>query len=88
MLGENIQSVIDQTCHDVEQVFIVDHTRQGIHVADRALALNKDRVEGEYVYILDTTSSSLGSETSLGYINLTSSWSNHAVHQGHRHGKP
>ncbi|MHA2069645.1 MAG: glycosyltransferase family 2 protein, partial [Candidatus Thorarchaeota archaeon] len=53
MLSENIQSVIDQTCHDVEQVFIVDHTRQGIHVADRALALNKDRVEGEYVYILD-----------------------------------
>ena len=53
MLSENIASVKSQTCHDLEHIFIVDHTRLGIHVADRALALNMDRVEGEWVYILD-----------------------------------
>ena len=53
MLAENIQSVRAQTCHDVEQIFIPDRTRQGIQKADRALGENADRVNGEYVYILD-----------------------------------
>jgi len=53
MLGENIQSVKDQTCHDLEQVFIVDRQRKGIKSANKSLALNKDRVDGDYVYILD-----------------------------------
>jgi hypothetical protein len=52
-LRRNIESVITQSCHDVEQIFIVDHKRKGIHLADRMLGMSKDRVEGEYVYILD-----------------------------------
>jgi hypothetical protein len=53
MLSENIESVKRQTCHDLEQMFIVDLTRKGIQAADRALAENKKHVLGEYVYILD-----------------------------------
>jgi len=53
MLAENIASVKAQTCHDVEQVFIVDRERKGIQAADRALNENKHRVAGQYVYILD-----------------------------------
>lgn len=52
-LSENIQSVKDQTDHDLEQVFIVDRDRRGIGSANRSIALNKHRVEGDYVYILD-----------------------------------
>lgn len=53
MLSENIASVKMQSCHDLEQIFIVDRARAGIQAADRSLSLNKDRVQGEYVYILD-----------------------------------
>lgn len=83
MLGENIQSVINQSCHDVEQIFIVDHSRQGIQKADRALALNKGRVDGEWVYIMDDdcqlldnhfieTAKDIGQESQLDIIMVKS----------------
>lgn len=53
MLTENIQSVKAQTCRDLEQIFIVDRERKSIQVADRALDKFKNRVDGQYVYILD-----------------------------------
>jgi hypothetical protein len=53
MLTENIESVKAQTCHDLEQIFIPDRTRQGIQKADRALGESVERVNGKYVYILD-----------------------------------
>lgn len=53
MLSENIASVKAQTCHDVEQLFLVDHTRKGIQAADRALHEHGGQVRGRYVYILD-----------------------------------
>lgn len=53
MLSTNIQSVLSQSCQDIEQIFIVDHTRQGIQVADKALHEYRDQVQGHYVYILD-----------------------------------
>lgn len=52
-LTDNIRSVKAQTCQDIEQVFIVDRERNGIQAADRALAENKDRMHGEYSFILD-----------------------------------
>lgn len=53
MLSENIQSVLDQSCHDLEHLFLVDHTRRGIQAADRALNDQKGHVSGRYVYVLD-----------------------------------
>lgn len=53
MLSTNIESVLSQSCQDIEQIFLVDHTRQGIQVADRALHEHQDQVQGRYVYVLD-----------------------------------
>lgn len=53
MLTLNVQSVLTQTDRDVEQIFIVDYDQVGVLVANKSLALNKHRVEGDYVYILD-----------------------------------
>lgn len=53
MLKENIQSVKAQTCQNLEQIFIVDRKKNGIQAADRALAENKDRMDGDYSFILD-----------------------------------
>lgn len=52
-LTENIQSVKAQTCQDIEQVFIVDRARKGIQWADRSFVANRNRVNGEYSYIID-----------------------------------
>lgn len=52
-LSENIASIEMQTDHDVEQIFIVDRQRKGMKEANQSLALNADRVDGDYVYILD-----------------------------------
>ena len=52
-LSEGIASIKAQTCHDLEQIYIPDRARRGIHVADRALAKSAGRVDGEFVYILD-----------------------------------
>lgn len=53
MLAECIQSVRAQTDSDIEQVFIVDRARKGIQHADKSLAINKDRMSGEWSMILD-----------------------------------
>jgi hypothetical protein len=53
MLTLNVQSVLAQTDHDIEQIFIVDNDQIGVPAANKSLALNKHRVEGDYVYILD-----------------------------------
>ena len=53
MLTSNIESVLSQSDRDVEQIFIVDCNQGGILRANISLAQNKDRVNGDYVYILD-----------------------------------
>jgi len=53
MLTSNIESVLFQSDRDVEQVFIVDYNQAGVLRANISLAQNKDRVSGDYVYILD-----------------------------------
>ena len=53
MLSRNIESVLAQTDKDVEQVFVVDGEQKGVPWANRSLAEAANRVQGEYVYILD-----------------------------------
>lgn len=53
LLAANVQSVLRQTDRDIEQIFIVDQNRRGIHWANLQLFANRDRVGGEWVYILD-----------------------------------
>jgi len=53
MLTSNIESVLSQTDQDVEQIFIVDYDQAGVPRANASLAQNKNRVSGDYVYILD-----------------------------------
>ena len=52
-----IESVVNQTCHDIEQVFLVDkigrHRENPILWANKQLERYADRVDGEYVYVLD-----------------------------------
>lgn len=52
-LQDNIRSVKEQICRDLEQIFIVDRIKNGIQWADRSLADNKDRVIGDWSMILD-----------------------------------
>jgi len=53
MLTSNIESVLSQSDRDVEQIFIVDRNQAGVLRANISLAQNKDRISGDYVYILD-----------------------------------
>jgi hypothetical protein len=53
MLIKNIQSVQSQTCKDWEQVFIIDNLRRGVKWANEQFYHNRDRVIGEYVFMLD-----------------------------------
>lgn len=53
MLTSNIESVLSQTDRDIEQIFIVDRNQAGIRRANISLAQNKNRISGDYVYILD-----------------------------------
>jgi glycosyltransferase involved in cell wall biosynthesis len=53
MLSENIDSVLSQTCQDIEQLFLVDHKRSGIQAADKSLYKYREHVLGDFVYILD-----------------------------------
>lgn len=57
MLTLGVKSVLAQTCHDIEQVFLVDksgnHPEGNILWANRQFALYKDRVIGHYVFPLD-----------------------------------
>ena len=48
-----IESVRMQTDRDVEQVFIVDEVGRGLTWANRQLHEQRERVEGEYVFLLD-----------------------------------
>lgn len=52
-----IESVLAQTCQDVEQIFLVDkvgrHNENPILWANTQLETYADRVDGEYVYTLD-----------------------------------
>lgn len=52
-LEHAVLSVVQQTCKDVEQIFIVDREQAGRWAADKSLNDNVDRVDGELVYILD-----------------------------------
>jgi|SRR5690606_39651771 len=51
MLEVNVQSLAAQTCANYEQVFITDPAGQGLHAANKSLALAQPA--GEYVMILD-----------------------------------
>jgi hypothetical protein len=53
MLTKCIRSVVGQTDHDIEHVFLVDYAKRGRWEADKALNAFKNRVTGRYVYILD-----------------------------------
>ena len=57
LLAQNIQSVIDQTCQDIEQVFLADksppHRGGNILWANSRLAKCRERAIGRYVFILD-----------------------------------
>lgn len=57
MLSACIESVLAQTCHDLEQIFIVDqigkHPEGNILWANRQFAANKHRIDGQYVFMLD-----------------------------------
>lgn len=52
-LKRAILSVVQQTCTDIEIVFIVDREKKGRWAADKALHEHRDRVDGTLVYILD-----------------------------------
>ena len=52
-LAANIQSLKRQTRRGFEQIFIVDKRRTGIKLANESLYRNKNRIDGQYVYILD-----------------------------------
>ena len=49
----NIMSVARQTYDNWEQVFIVDEEGVGLLLANQSLFLNRHRVKGDYVLILD-----------------------------------
>lgn len=51
MLKANVQSLAAQTDPDYEQIFIIDERGEGLHAANKALALAEP--EGKYVLILD-----------------------------------
>lgn len=53
MLEENIRSVMAQSCHDLEQIFIVDRKQRGLGWANACFHKYRDRVGGRYVYMLD-----------------------------------
>jgi hypothetical protein len=54
MLAKNIKSVLVQTDRDIEQIFIPDFSRKvEVGKANRQFALNIERVQGQYVYVLD-----------------------------------
>jgi hypothetical protein len=54
MLAANIKSVLAQTDKDIEQIFIPDSSRKvEVGKANAQFALNVDRVQGQYVYVLD-----------------------------------
>jgi len=57
LLAQNIQSVISQTCQDIEQVFLVDklgnHRGGNILWANQQLGRYRGRAIGHYVFILD-----------------------------------
>lgn len=53
MLQKCIDSVLAQTVKDWEQVFILDTRRRGLVWANNALANNRDRVWGQWVFHLD-----------------------------------
>jgi len=53
MLGKCIDSVLQQTDKDWEQVFILDTERRGLVWANNALPNNRDRVHGQWVFHLD-----------------------------------
>lgn len=57
LLAQNIQSVIDQSCYDIEQVFLIDrsgeHPEGNILWANRQLVKYRERAIGRYVFILD-----------------------------------
>jgi hypothetical protein len=53
MLAVNIRSVLTQTNRSVEQIFIVDEVKRGLKLANKSLYENRDRISGEWVYILD-----------------------------------
>lgn len=53
LLEENIRSVMAQSDHDLEQIFIVDRKQRGLGWANACFHQYRDRVEGEYVYMLD-----------------------------------
>lgn len=53
MLATCIRSVIAQTDHDWEQVFIVDKEQRGLVWANNSMAHNAHRVRGQWVFHLD-----------------------------------
>jgi len=42
-----------QTDKDYKQIFLRDHEGRGLEYANGMFAQNKDKIEGQYVYILD-----------------------------------
>lgn len=53
LLARNKKSLAVQIDPDFEQVIIVDKEHKGLHEANKSLNLNKHRVKGRYVLILD-----------------------------------
>ena len=53
LLERNKESVYNQLDQDWEHIFIVDDIGMGMEAANKALALNKHLISGEYVFILD-----------------------------------
>lgn len=53
MLAQNIGSVRAQSSEDWEQIFIVDDEGRGVVWANQQFYRHKDRVHGEYAFILD-----------------------------------
>ncbi len=53
MLRANVASLEMQTDQDYEQLFIVDEVGRGVQWANEQFAVHTDRVNGEYVLLLD-----------------------------------